>query len=330
MIEIKEPEINVETLMAKIREGAARAHAANSLSTLHTRALAASSNLAENAPSSTGHARSLSQVEIQPLSLQPEFQTHADDLYHVNDLLKYHDRNFIQNAYLAILKRGPDATGYRAFIESLRAGRLNKIDILARLRYSSEGRAKKVQIEGLLLPALVRYAYRVPLLGYLLRLSIGLARLPSMIRYQQQFEAHVLAQQELIADYANSVSRHLSTHASEASALFETLASRQQLDLLAHEQQTLVAAHAQLRDDLHQNLAALNRQTETQLAELRRLQETRLAEATARWQKQIEGFETRLDEENNERQRQREHLERRLAEESNARREQFDSLTRSM
>ena len=148
-------------------------------------------------------------AKIQPIVLQPPFQPHADDTYHVNDLLKYHDQNFIQNAYRAILKRGPDATGYKGFIEGLRSGRLNKIDILARLRYSSEGRAKKVRTEGLLLPAIIRMGYRIPVLGYLLNLAVGIMRLPPMVQNQQQFEAHILAQMETVAATINSTAQGL-------------------------------------------------------------------------------------------------------------------------
>lgn len=144
-------------------------------------------------------------LDLRPIALQPSFRPHSDDHYHVNDLLKYHDRRFLQNAYRAILKRGPDATGFNGFIESLRSGRLNKIDVLARLRYSQEGRAKGVQIDGLLFPATVRLAYRIPIIGYVLNLTVALLRLPTSIRKEQQFEAHALVQQEMVADHANRI-----------------------------------------------------------------------------------------------------------------------------
>ncbi len=158
-------------------------------------------------------------ARVEQIVLQPPFQPHDDDIYHVNDLLQYHDQKFIQNAYRAILKRGPDAAGYKGFIEGLRSGRLNKIDILARLRYSSEGRAKNVRTEGLLLPAVVRMGYRLPILGYLLHLLVGIMRLPPMIRNQQQFEAHVLAQMEIIAGSINGVAQGLQVHDQQISTL---------------------------------------------------------------------------------------------------------------
>jgi SAM-dependent methyltransferase len=220
---ITNPEYTVDRIVARMKEAAAHkgqlAHPAPS-------DLAAS---AEFRPARQ-NTEPLSGIDIQPIALQPTFQPRSDGRYHVDDLLKYHDRNFLQNAYRAILKRGPDATGFNAFIESLRSAQLNKIDVLARLRYSAEGRAKKVEIEGLLAPAIIRKAYRVPVIGYLLNLAVAIARLPVMIRREQQFEAHALAQQEMIAEHINHVGDALRSHAKEVSQVFE-----QRLERLAGE-----------------------------------------------------------------------------------------------
>ena len=264
----------------------------------------------------------LTEISTHPVRLQPLFHPHSDGRYHVNDLLKYHDRTFIQNAYRAILKRGPDATGYQSFIESLRSARLNKIDILARLRYSAEGRAKQVEIEGLRLPALIRKAYRVPVIGYLLNLAVALARLPLMIRSQQQFEAHVLAQQEMVVEHLNRIDRTLRAHAEEVSQVFDKLTesskalgiqvqeARQRLEH-GLEQSIEEAARQndlliQLRQELSERLADQARNAEARLAELTSLIELRgnevnlqltaqrekevaalgeqISEATSRWQ----------------------------------------------
>ena len=199
----------------------------------------------------------LAEIDIQPFALQPAFHPHSDGRYHVNDLLKYHDRNFIQNAYRAILKRGPDATGYKTFIESLRSGRLNKIDILAGLRYSAEGRAKKVEIEGLGTPALIRKAYRVPVLGYLFNLAVALTRLPLMIRSEQQFEAHVLAQQELVADQLNHLGRTLRAHSGEVSQVLERHNQEQlrQLEEIRRQSELLEHQFAELASVVDQGTA---------------------------------------------------------------------------
>ncbi|OLE55099.1 MAG: hypothetical protein AUG51_05575 [Acidobacteria bacterium 13_1_20CM_3_53_8] len=204
MFEISEPEISVEKLTEAARDGVERGA---------TVGVAAHETLPDSSSRSfQTDSAAYGPIEIQPLNLQTSFTPHADDRYHLSDLLKYHDRNFIQNAYLAILKRGPDATGYQGFIESLRSGRLNKVDVLARLRYSREGRAKRVQIEGLFVPAALRLVYRIPVLGYMARFVVGLARLPSYIKHQQQFEAHVAAQQDQLVEHSNQIALHLVNH----------------------------------------------------------------------------------------------------------------------
>ncbi|MBA2732999.1 MAG: methyltransferase domain-containing protein [Acidobacteria bacterium] len=146
------------------------------------------------------------QAERPPLRLQLEFVPNEDDHYHVSDLLQYHDHTFIWNAYRAILKREPDETGLTQFLQMLRSGRFNKIDILATLRFSPEGKARNVQIDGLARRPLLRRLYRVPVFGYLLEMIVAVARLPVMIRSQRQFESHTLAQQEVLASRLNQLS----------------------------------------------------------------------------------------------------------------------------
>lgn len=252
----------------------------------------------------------------EPLVLQPSFEPHPDDRYHVNDLVPYHDRNFIQNAYRAILKRGPDATGYNSFIESLRSGRLNKIDILARLRYSTEGRAKKVRIDGLFFPAVVRLAYQVPVVGYLLNLAVALARLPKSIRHQQQFEAHILAQQDQIVDYANHGNAALGTLATDISAALarlqqsaEQLAEqhRQQAESLARAQQQYLETFISEQRQRTDSLAREHQQSLESFANEQRL-------ALARAQTELEHLQKLADAQGQETGRLENSLERKSAE----------------
>jgi hypothetical protein len=81
--------------------------------------------------------------------------------YKLHELLQYDDHEFIWNAYRALLKREPDETGFKGFLERLRSGQRTKIDILASIRYSPEGKRKNVTIDGLLRKALVSKAARL-------------------------------------------------------------------------------------------------------------------------------------------------------------------------
>lgn len=139
--------------------------------------------------------------EFPRLRLQPEFYPSPNGRYHINDLLKYHDQEFIWNAYRAILKREPDQTGLSDWLERLRSGSRNKIDILASLSSSREGRRANVSVDGLKMPALIRKVYRLPVIGYLAELAVAITRLPSLLRSQRQLENHLVAQQERIAGH---------------------------------------------------------------------------------------------------------------------------------
>src|SRR5882762_2750178 len=68
------------------------------------------------------------------LELQPVFEPNPDDEYHLNDVLKFHDADFLNAAYRSILKREPDSFGYEYYLEQLREGHLDKVEVLTILR----------------------------------------------------------------------------------------------------------------------------------------------------------------------------------------------------
>ena len=55
------------------------------------------------------------------LKLQPDFQPRSNNRYHMSDLLRYHDRVFVDSAYRAILKQPPDATEFAAISSGCKA-----------------------------------------------------------------------------------------------------------------------------------------------------------------------------------------------------------------
>lgn len=105
-------------------------------------------------------------------------------------LLAFHDREFIQRAYLAVLGRHPDSDGERTFLTRLRDGRLTKAEVLGRLRYSPEGRARRVRVRGLLPAFALQTLFRLPLIGFALSWLNWCLRLPLLVRNFQTMEAH--------------------------------------------------------------------------------------------------------------------------------------------
>lgn len=103
------------------------------------------------------------------LALPPKTELEPRAVYTIADFVALHDASFIKSVYRICLGRQPDRAGLDHYLTALRGGRLGKIDILGRLRYSAEGRARGVSIPGLLPRYLGRLVFRVPVVGDLLR-----------------------------------------------------------------------------------------------------------------------------------------------------------------
>src|SRR5712691_4435921 len=146
-----EPEIDVQAIKSGIQQAVARRQAAGQTSFINASARLLEL-LSQDASSLAEVSSSSAETRFRS---QPEFIPNRDDHYHVTDLLQYHDRDFVWNAYRALLKREPDTEGLSAFLEKLRSGRFNKIDVLARLRFSPEGKRNHVRVDGLAWPGTI-------------------------------------------------------------------------------------------------------------------------------------------------------------------------------
>ena len=254
LFEMKDSEINVDQLMYEIRETVARQHRASGQNGSASFPLisGSGSNLSDNSPA---------------LSLQPEFQ--LSDQYHIEDLLKFHGQDFVRNAYRALLKREPDPSGSAQYLRSLEGGRLNKIDVLASLRYSPEGERAHVKVSGLAWPATIRRLERLPIVGYLLQMAIGVGRLPRLLQHLRQSEAYVLARQERIVDHHNQLQRRLTEALAQISAQAlagtERADSQQQaIESLRLQQQSIADRQDEFRTTVEKGLTD-NRQYADQL-----------------------------------------------------------------
>jgi SAM-dependent methyltransferase len=115
------------------------------------------------------------------------------DGYQMDDYLKYHHKDFVVNAYRGILKRSPDADGFDHFLRDLQSGKITKAEILGRLRYSPEGRSKKVKVKGLAVNFGIQLLFRIPVLGYLFRVIVGILNLPALFHNLQKLEVSTSA-----------------------------------------------------------------------------------------------------------------------------------------
>jgi O-antigen chain-terminating methyltransferase len=139
---------------------------------------------------------------VVPLQLDALPPQRNDSKYKLRNLLAYDDREFVNNAYRAILKRPPDEAGLKNSVEQLRQGKVDKIDILYALASSREGQEKGVRIPGLLWRASIRRITRAPVLKSVARPVYNGLRFSSIARKPRQ-TAIILARQETIARYIN-------------------------------------------------------------------------------------------------------------------------------
>ena len=104
------------------------------------------------------------------------------ETWSLDELLCFHDRQFVQNAYLVLLKRDCDMEGLTTRLRMLQSGQLSRVELLFRLRYGPEGKEHGTRVRGLERAFLVDRLCALPLLGILPRFLRALARLPAMQR----------------------------------------------------------------------------------------------------------------------------------------------------
>jgi len=154
-------------------------------------------------------------LRLQRISLYPDLSLKENGDYHINDLLIFQDEEFIKNSYILLLGRAPDLAGMELFRNRMRNG-MSKIEILGRMRYSPEGRKKKVKVEGLVFPLIAQMIFKIPIFGYLSRLALSVIRLPkalsdhidferSSLHRNKAFQSHVNKNFDAVGDDLNSI-----------------------------------------------------------------------------------------------------------------------------
>jgi hypothetical protein len=140
----------------------------------------------------------------------------------VGELLGYYDRQFVQNAYLILLKRDADVEGLNARVQMLRTGETTRLELLFRLRYGPEGKQHKTAVKGLLRAFAIERLCRIPVIGLIPRYLRALLYLPRMQGDIEQLRGLIAVQKndlddksQAIVDFQNEhlkkIIRHLDT-----------------------------------------------------------------------------------------------------------------------
>lgn len=105
--------------------------------------------------------------------------------------LVFHDETFVRLVYRELLKREPERDAAADYGARLSSGNLSKLDLLAAVSGSEEGRRLAVAVPGLEGALRRERLLRVPVFGHLLRIAILVLRLPAIEENLQRLEASI-------------------------------------------------------------------------------------------------------------------------------------------
>ena len=157
--EMRGRQVNVRELRARIAGEASRLGVA-------LPPVAGASDIAERAP--------FMPSPLPPYKLQPDLHPRPGG-YSMADYGTVNDEAFVVAAYMSVLGRLPDPVGLLQNVAAVRRG-VPKPFILARLRYSREGRAVGTRVRGLLPRVLFHAVQRIPFVGALAGIAAALLR----------------------------------------------------------------------------------------------------------------------------------------------------------
>jgi O-antigen chain-terminating methyltransferase len=129
--------------------------------------------------------------------------------YVLGELLQFGDADFVDVAYRTVLRRPPDTSGYKHYLALLRTGALTKVDILGQLRWSPEGLARSVHIDGLLVPYTLQRWRRKRLVGPVLSWMHSFARLGALSERQIKLDAAHAHEAQGVGRALNQMSEQL-------------------------------------------------------------------------------------------------------------------------
>jgi hypothetical protein len=123
----------------------------------------------------------------------------------VGEFLEYYDRQFVQNAYLVLLKRDADLEGLNHRLQGLHTAEWSRLELLFRLRYGPEGKQHKVRVSGLLRAFALERFCAVPVVGLIPSYVRALLRLPRMQRDVEELRGLIAMQKNDSDDKARAI-----------------------------------------------------------------------------------------------------------------------------
>ena len=153
--------------------------------------------------------------------------------YTSGELLVHSDRAFVESAYMTVLRRPADPDGLAAHLQKLRSGEMSKVEVLAELRWSPEGLARGVHVDGLLAPAKLHQWRRKRFVGPLIKWAHAIFRLPALAERSSYSEAIQAREIQELGQLLNNLSAQIDARLSSGETAQAAIAGR--LELVEHE-----------------------------------------------------------------------------------------------
>jgi O-antigen chain-terminating methyltransferase len=125
----------------------------------------------------------------------------------LDDLLLLDGDEFVRAAYQRLLVRTAAPHELPTWSGRLRDGTLTKLEVLAAIRDSPEGRARGVSVPGLAMPRVAARLRRLPVVGFLIRWLEQAATLPEAARRLNAHAAALAAKNAADASSAQAIER---------------------------------------------------------------------------------------------------------------------------
>jgi SAM-dependent methyltransferase len=241
-------EVDVERVMHRIRAEAANSAADEGYRTIERHLLRADLGEVRGVRPSIGPIpppKSVEAPEVVILRIPDEdpdpglfdYQTPTAGRFHLEALLNYDDREFIQAAYLTLMMRAPDSGGFDTYLRLLRTG-TSKLEVLRILRDSAEGRVADARVVGLRGRLFLEQLCGWPIIGPLTRFLTSLWMLPQVERRQRALDGHLFSSMDQASNRArtsHAVTRRALKNLEAANRLLvEYAASKPGYDDLRH------------------------------------------------------------------------------------------------
>lgn len=144
--------------------------------------------------------------------LVPPFRVSPVKRYTLDEFLRFDDQAFVAAAYVGLLGRYPDVEGGEHYLRRVREG-ASKIEVLGRLRYSTEGKRLGAEVPGLRRRYAFHLATRVPVLGRLTAVLFILARLPELLAMVRRVEGSAYRHAKTAVDRVAELDLHIARQA---------------------------------------------------------------------------------------------------------------------